>query len=693
MGGAEGRRVLLIGWDAADWKIIDPLIEAGRMPNLARLVEEGVMGNLATMSPILSPMLWTSIATGKRPYKHGIHGFLEPLEDGSGVRPATSTSRTVKALWNILSQTGRRSILVNWFVSHPAEPINGVCVSELYPKCPAPERPLPVLPPDTVHPSGLTDTLAALRVHPSEIDGRSLIPFVPRAAEIDQSTDGRLGQLAVGLAECASVHAAATWLLEHEQWDFAAVFYDTIDHISHTFMHYHPPRMEAVPKADFELYKDVVNETYIYHDLLLGRLLELAGEETTVVLCSDHGYHSDHLRPPWTPDLPSGPAVWHRKHGIVAIRGPGIRADQRIYGANLLGITPTVLALYGLPVGADMDDRAWTQIFDEPVNVTAVPSWETIEGPSGMHSPDRRQNPFEADAALQQLAELGYVEFSGEAEQDIEVARRESRFNLARAYMDARLFAEAAPLLEDLRRDDPDHLFVNLSLATCYWQMGRRAEGRRLAEDLIARSRDDASPAFGRPKEDPIVAVTRTKSTEGPRLVPQADLLLGMLDVEERRFESALEHLLRAEEADPSAPAVFVLLGRVYLRLRRHADAERAFRKALEIDPDEAQAHDGLAEVCLAARRNEEAGEHALQAVGLLHHFAPGHYHLGVALARLGMLERSVQAFENCVAVDPKAANPAYRWLGRLYRLLNQEPRIPVPARSPAHADSTSPAD
>jgi hypothetical protein len=59
-------RVLLIGWDAADWKVIQPLLDAGEMPNLARLIAGGLRGNIATLYPALSPMLWTSIATGKR---------------------------------------------------------------------------------------------------------------------------------------------------------------------------------------------------------------------------------------------------------------------------------------------------------------------------------------------------------------------------------------------------------------------------------------------------------------------------------------------------------------------------------------------------------------------------------------------------------------------------------------------------
>ena len=124
------RRVLLVGWDAADWKVIRPLMDAGKMPNVQRLVEHGASGQIATLHPPLSPMLWTSIATGKRPFKHGIHGFSEPTPDGRGVQPVTNLSRKSKALWNILNQNDLRSVVIGWWPSHPAEPINGVMVSD-----------------------------------------------------------------------------------------------------------------------------------------------------------------------------------------------------------------------------------------------------------------------------------------------------------------------------------------------------------------------------------------------------------------------------------------------------------------------------------------------------------------------------------------------------------------------------------
>src|SRR5690606_22342552 len=71
------RKVLLIGWDAADWKVINPLMDAGLMPALQRLVERGVMGNIATLDPPFSPMLWTSIATGHTADRHGILNFIQ----------------------------------------------------------------------------------------------------------------------------------------------------------------------------------------------------------------------------------------------------------------------------------------------------------------------------------------------------------------------------------------------------------------------------------------------------------------------------------------------------------------------------------------------------------------------------------------------------------------------------------------
>ncbi|MGA7503517.1 MAG: alkaline phosphatase family protein [Candidatus Sulfotelmatobacter sp.] len=678
------KKVLLIGWDAADWKLINPLLDQGLMPTLDNFVNRGVIGNLATLRPILSPMLWNSIATGKRPDKHGIHGFMEPDPQTGGVRPSTSTSRKVKAIWNILTQRGYKTHVLGWFAGHPAEPINGISVSDLFPYTVAPINQEWPLPPGTVHPERLRDTFAKLRMHPAEVTEAAILPWIPRAAEIDQEKDRGLQSFAKILAENCSIHNAATWILQNEPWDFLAVYYNGIDHFCHGFMHFHPPRMEGIPEDKFEIYKDVVNGAYRFHDMMLETLLRLAGPDATILLVSDHGFHSDHLRPRGIPREPAGPAVQHRQFGIFCMKGEHIKQDERIYGATLLDVTPTILTLFGLPIGEDMDGRVLVQAFEEPPPVERISSWENEPGECGMHPADLRMDPAAAQAVLQQFVALGYIQPPSESQaKAAEMAVREQQYNLGRVYLDTQRYPEALPIFEELTQKWPGQPRFIQHLAQCYWALGRRTEAKKLLEPLLTfEPKDDAkdepkenqAPADG----DQAIAQDKndeTKATPAPDQSPHAqeikprpwaDLLMGIIHFEEGDMEAALSSLLKAEKSDPHLPDLHLRIGETYLRQRRIPDAERAFQRALEIDGDRAEAHLGLAVVCLRQRRNEEAAEHALLAVGLLHYLPLGHFYLGVALARLGHRERAALAFETSVSMLPGLI-AAHRWLAALY--------------------------
>ena len=343
----QSRKVLLIGWDAADWKVIHPLMDAGKMPTLQNLISNGVMGNMATLFPPLSPMLWTTIATGKRPHKHGIYGFTEPTPDRKAVQPMTIVSRKCKAIWNILNQHQKRSVVVGWWPSNPAEPINGTMVSDFFHK--VPRRPTDSwdIPINCIHPPELAKQLLPMRVHPTHLQPKHVLPFVPFAEEIDQDADPRLSMAMRVICEAATIHRAADYLLQTQEWDFAAVYYDAIDHFSHGFMKYHPPKLDRITDEDFRMYQNVVQQGYIFHDQILGQLLKNAGDDVTVILMSDHGFHPDELRPKMIPTEPAGPAIEHRDLGIFVISGPGIKKDEVIHGAGLCDITPTILALYG----------------------------------------------------------------------------------------------------------------------------------------------------------------------------------------------------------------------------------------------------------------------------------------------------------------------------------------------------------
>jgi len=673
------KKVLLVGWDAADWKVINPLLDQGLMPTLEDFVNHGVMGNIATLRPILSPMLWNSIATGKRADKHGILGFMEPDPQTGGVRPVTSTSRKVRALWNILSAQGRKAHVLGWFAGHPAEPINGISVSDLFPYAVGPREKEWPLPPGAVHPESLRDTFAKLRMHPAEVSEAAILPWIPRAAEIDQEKDKGLQSFAKILSENCSIHNAATWILQNEEWDFLAVYYNGIDHFCHGFMHFHPPQMEGIPNDKFEIYKDVVNGAYRFHDMMLETLLQLAGPDVTVILVSDHGFHSDHLRPTGIPNEPAGPAIQHRPFGIVCMKGEHIKQDERIYGATLLDVTPTVLTLFGLPVGEDMDGRVLVQAFDQTPEITRIKSWEDERGNFGMHPADLRMDPAAAQAVLQQFVALGYIQEPSEDQaKAVEIAVREQHYNLAGMYLDSRRPHEALPLLEDLWKKWPDQARFAQQLAQCYLVLRRRAEAKAILQQLI----DNPPKPEPRKKkgEEAIPAEKQVEAAAGPAKPdgpppprPWADLLMGIIQFEEGDMDAALASLLKAESFDPRLPDLHLRIGEVYLRQRRSDDAERAFQRALDIDGDSPAAHLGLAMVHLRKRRNEEAAEQALQAVGLQHFLPMGHFYLGVALARLGHRERAALAFETSLTMLPGLL-AAHRWLAALYQQAGGDP-------------------
>jgi predicted AlkP superfamily phosphohydrolase/phosphomutase/tetratricopeptide (TPR) repeat protein len=671
------QKVLLIGWDAADWKIANPLLDQGLMPTLNDFINQGVMGNLATLRPILSPMLWNSIATGVRPDKHGILGFMEPDPQTGRVRPVSSTSRKVKAIWNMLTQRGHKTHVVGWFAGHPAEPINGISVSDLYPFAVGSlNEPWP-LPSGAVHPENLRDTFAKLRMHPGEVTEAAILPWIPHAKEVDQDKDKNLQAFAKILAENCSIHNAVTWILKHQPWDFVAVYYNAIDHFCHRFMHYHPPRMAGIAEDEFEIYKDVVNGAYRFHDMMLQTLLELAGPETTVLLLSDHGFHSDHLRPVSIPKEAAGPAIQHRPYGIFCMKGPHIKRDERIYGATLLDITPTILTLFGLPVGQDMDGRVLVQAFEETPEIQRIPSWEQEPGACGMHPADLHMDPGEAKVLLQQFVALGYIEAPTENEaKAVGVAVREQQYNLACTYMDTHRYDPALPILEKLVQEWPDQLRLLPRLAQCYLGEHRRADAKSILEKLICapQSSPPQDKARGESlREETLEMKSSRAASPTSRETPWADLLMGIIHFEEGNMDEALVSLLRAERFNPRLPDLHLRIGEVYLKQKRTDDAERAFQRALEIDGDSPKAHLGLAIAYLRKRRNEEAAEQALHAVGLQHFLPLGHFYLGVALARLGHRPRAALAFETALTMSPGLL-PAHRWLAALYRRADGDP-------------------
>jgi len=677
-------KVLLIGWDAADWKVISPLMDAGMMPALESLVNDGVMANLATLDPPLSPMLWTSISTGKHADQHGILGFTEPAPDGKGIRPSMITSRKVKAIWNILSQAGYKTNVVGWWPSHPAEPVNGISISNFYQRATNEYGKEWSLAPGTIHPKEKEKIFKELRIHPAELTENHILPFIPDAAKIDQDKDKRLSSVAKITAECSSIQAAATYILENEPWDFTAVYYDAIDHYCHGFMKFHPPKMNHIRQDQFKLYKDVVKGGYIYHDMMLSRLLQFTDENTYVILISDHGFQSDHLRPKGLPREPAAPALEHREHGIFVIKGPGIIKDERIYGANLLDITPTILTLFGLPVGKDMEGKPLVQSFEEPPRFDYIDSWEEIEGECGMHPKELRRDPIAEKIAMDQLIELEYIEKPDEnVEKRIEKTVNESQYYLARVLMNKNKFIEAETILKELYNKNQNVVRYAYRLAKCCDALGQVDRASEIVEKIIhyeevIRPKEEAeefdknlaeaktkSEKEGKPFNEETI-LKRKPDRKRKVEYPQLFLLKGTLEYAKKNYSEALKNLYRAEKADPRLPQLHQQLGNVFLRMRRIKDAERSFLKALEIDPESAQAMYCMSNVMMRKKDYESAAEYAFGAIGLLYHFPAAHLNLGIALAKMRMYERAIEAFRVTLTMAPGLIR-AHRYLSYIY--------------------------
>jgi len=642
-------KVVLVGWDSADWKIIDKLMANGLMPAMKSIVDNGVKGKLATLDPPLSPMLWTSMATGKRPYEHGVLGFVEPDGQG-GIRSVSSHSRKVKAIWNIFTIEGIKSNIVGWWPSNPVESIDGCMVSNLFQQEKIGKETIEIndwtIPEGSLYPERLKDKLSDLRIHPHEITGNLVIPFVPNALELDKKKDKRLTIISKFLAHSATLHAAATELMETEPWDFTAVYHDALDHFSHAFMKFHPPQMKGISDEDFGLFKDVVIGAYVYHDMMLDRILKMVDDNTTVMVISDHGFHSDHLRPTHVPQVPSGPAIEHAPYGIFAIKGPGIKKNHKIYGASVLDITPTLLSLYDLPVGKDMSGKALVDIYETEKEIRYIDSWENNPNHGGSLVIQENVSKETNDAALQQLIDLGYIDDINSSTKNpndfLKDTIKENNFYLAKSYSSAGKYEEALEILLEIEtREDPDFRYI-IEIVNCAVKTKRF----KLAEEYLQ--------------------FVRTKNVLSKSYI---DVLESKVQIGLNNPDKAVTLLKSALNQNPDSNEILLDLGRLLNSMRYSEEAENCFEKVIQKDPDSPYAYQGIGIAKLREEKYEDAIEYFLDAIDRMYHYPLAHFHLGEAFALSKMYEEAIQSF---LIVETMTNNipKVYRWLSDLYEII-----------------------
>jgi len=308
----------MIGWSGADWRVANPLIDQGVMPQLANIVNNGVIGSLTGFAPQVAPMLWKTIVTGKHPHQHNVSGATKEDTCKCG------------SIWQLAASQSLPAQAIAW-----------------------------PFPQGDVFPKG-RDDLADLRLRPEDVDQRLIGLFIQDTDKLDEQRHGKILQtLMIRLAELYSCHNRALHTLASEPPGLFCVHYRFIEQITHDFM-----QPSVINAQDSELFKDVIQGAYRLQDVLLADLLKPTEPQCSVFIVSAHG----------RPD----PVATRRNSGIFAAAGRGIKRDEFVHGTAVADITPTLLHHMGLPIGKDMDGRVLTEIFcgsDEP---KFIPSWEPL---------------------------------------------------------------------------------------------------------------------------------------------------------------------------------------------------------------------------------------------------------------------------------------------------------------------------
>lgn len=592
--------VLFLGLDGADWQLLDEFIANGTMPNLTRIVTTGSSGVLETEHPPLSPLIWTTMMTGRGPLEHGILDFTRFNPQSHEKEPITSDERLVPAVWNMLTAGGKTVAVFGLWATYAAEPVHGINVSDrLFTFLSTARQHSPAV----VYPDSRQAWAShAVDVAEQRIDAARMREYLPSLSDLEIAALGSkenpysdpVAALRRILVETEIYRTLSLDLLSTSTPDVTILYIQGTDSIGHVFSPFAPPRQPSVSEADFNRYSAVPQKYFREVDRLLGEIMAIAERTHAVVmLASDHGFYWREGRPAQISSTATATAAkWHRTEGIYALWGPGVAATR---GHALRGgvrqVCATLLSLAGLPAATG--------------GTPPLPGSPPANPPVAYDQFFQRASPppiiraGESNAEeIAKLRALGYIG-SGESSSP---AMATSDARTAGSYNNAGL------LLRDLHRTDEalrafEHAMqIDPKYSSAMWN---------LSETLFLAGRDlDRSDALlvealrnGMADATHLVAartVAYRKSDRDSRTFPLLDaavaaapgeaelrMFRGSTRMERHQCAAAQEDFQAAAKAQPRDPLALASTGLAQLCMGEEGAAQESFRRSLALDPNQ----------------------------------------------------------------------------------------------------------
>ncbi|MBN2088909.1 alkaline phosphatase family protein [candidate division KSB1 bacterium] len=262
------KKVCVIGLDGGTWTVFKPLLKF--LPNLERLVAEGVSGTLNSVIPPVTAPAWVSFATGKNPGQHGIFDFRQFNRLNNRIQFNNSSSVHAATIWQLMNQAGKKSITLNVPLTYPISPVNGIMISGMMSP-------------------GATGKIEERICFPKNIAQELNQRFPDYRLFVSQDLYYEKG-LETFLLEVKKVTQArgelALFLMQHYDWDFFMVHFQNLDSVQHALW---PILMNIIQNPEkfiehplFDFLKTL--------DRIIGQIKEKLEPTTALIILSDHGF-------------------------------------------------------------------------------------------------------------------------------------------------------------------------------------------------------------------------------------------------------------------------------------------------------------------------------------------------------------------------------------------------------------------